>query len=752
VGTLIVVAALTLAAWLVLSAVGAAILVHVPLAMRDHLWPAAPLIGFIAIALGLSWVGLVLPVGVAVWPVLAAVLALGVWSWWRTRRPLASPAALRLTLMTWLVSVVPLGVALGPLALTQSLLTRVTTNNDAFFYISNIEWFQGHSIREVPKITSRLAGDAVAYAPVVSSDEGQLRVGSELVHSALNSLLQIQAQNSWYTWMVLAAPMAVAGVVAAMRLLGVRPLPAVASGLVVGSSTLIAYQLFNANAPAALGAAFTPLVFVCAGLAIRAGSDRPPLWLAALLCTGLVGVYTELLPFLAPPLGIYALWLLRREPRRVSRTVGLLLLLCFSISPYFWLRAARSLLFLTGAQSGQQASFWVEGSWWSSVMRVVGVSWAGAPPDLTQPLTHGIHEATGLALALALVVGIGAVLAQSPLRVLVGAAVLWVPALLAWLYLDGRYYVFDRGLLITGPLIVFFACLGWAGLAARRSLSPSRDGVGLPAEGAWSMKARSERVAMGLSAVALAVALAAVTANVISSAWFVKGAREGYLPVDAAYGEAAAWVDEFGANNGAGVSVASADFWQQLWLTYTLRQERTVDWVSLDPSYLRVRYHTDGEIGRWLLMDTGVVTQLAPSAVVRQNAKFRLVDLEAAPAVVGVPCCLSEGQWYPAEQVEGATVRRMTNGGEVTIVNVDGADDSVGMLLRPQQALEPLPVEASLTDLPGQGRSGTVLRGDGELSVNVPGRLSRWRLVSSRPPTAVNGGPTYSVILEGMRP
>lgn len=405
-GTLALVAALALAAWLVMALVGAALLVHLPHPVRDAVWPAAPLVGFVVMALGLSWAGLVVPVGRGVWLVLAAAVALGVWGLRRYGRPSLPPATWGLTLGTWLASTIPLAIAIGPLGLTTSLLTRVTANNDAFYYVSIIDWLQRHTILEVPEVTSTLAGDSVAFAPAVSQDAGQLRIGSELVHAGLNTLLTTTPQTSWYAWMALAAPLAVVAAVATLRLLGVGRVPAALSGLVVGTSTLFMFPLYNANAPAAMGAALAPLALTVSGLALRDRASAPPLWFAAVLCTGTTAIYTEILPFLAPPLVAFAIWQYRSRPATGLARVGRFGLLCLIFAPYVWLRALRSLIFLAGVPNTLGPSLWIYGPWQDSAKRVVGAGWPQLSAEVTNPFIRVLLEVGGMVLPLALLAGV----------------------------------------------------------------------------------------------------------------------------------------------------------------------------------------------------------------------------------------------------------------------------------------------------------------------------------------------------------
>jgi hypothetical protein len=463
------------------------------------------------------------------------------------------------------------------------------------------------------------------------------------------------------------------------------------------------------------------------------------------LLTGLAAVYTEAVLFIAPPLVVWFVVVHWRRPRRAVVTAALLGALCLVIAPYVWMRGAQYFAFLRGVETSPgSASGWVYGSVAETVGRQLGVGWPMISPESSHALVVTVFGLAAVLLPAALLVGILAMLRWSPFRVLYGSALVWFVGLLVWLDEAEQTYSLDRALMVTAPVFLFAAGVGWTSLGTRVNGTMARGG------GAEGEKTERRRSLNEPAAWLTALALVAVATNATTVALYLKRVSEQFLPVDAEYAEAAGWTAEAASGGTSPVLVASGDFWQQLWLTYATRDQPNLGWPSLDPSYLRVSSHWNGTLGRWLLLDSGVVADVNPEAVVRSNDRFMLVDLRKT-AAVAIPCCQSLTEWWPAEDLGGETVRRMIRDGGVTVLTSDRRDTVVGLSLDPQEALEPLTVTASGDD-GGDAEFRLTLNGPGELRLDVPGGVSRWTLTAGAEPVSVDGGLTYSLILVGVQP
>jgi hypothetical protein len=623
--------------------IGVATIVLVPESQRSLLIPAAPVIGAAVLVVCLHLTGLLLPVRLGIWLVVALCLTSLVVAGFRgsLRSLLRLRPIIQLALMS-LVGALGAVLALIPsLTARTALAVQPSASNDAFYYIGVADWFRDNPITRSPVIgqSPSTGTDSPAFGPAAETLRLGLRFGQELVNAGISELLgrdPVSTLSPLLAVYVLILPGGVWVLGAAFRMsTAVRVLLAAA---LVTTFTMI-NQVQNQNADSILGTAMVPLVLgLCSVALFRRDDDKePPLvpkWLAALSLSALVGTYTEYLVFVVAVLACLVLIGPRADFKvRLLRALsisGLALL----IGPVIWFRAVQGLVLAAGLSLQETAA--------SDLTTVVGLIVgpydtlaSGQPQDRIGHVTTLGLQVAALLVAIGLVIGLVTIRSRAlTIGVLVAAAGA------VYIGLRGNAYITGRAADMITPLVVIAAVVGWSvaieSISRRRSVPVRYAGLGIAAAASVSV-----------------IAVAAV-----SIVQFTDTYASDDRVVSADYAQAASWIDRIEQDDGSNVTVATASIEQQLWITDALRELPDVSYVNLrgDLGYrsdLSMTSFWDGEVDRYLLVGPGAFVAQG-ATVIESNTTFSLVDLDA-PATVVVPVVPSGGPqtWFYTAQQSG---------------------------------------------------------------------------------------------------
>ena len=608
-----------------LSFVGFALVLNLAPKQRAMLFPAVPAIGAVVLVVVLHLTSLVLPVKVGIWVALAlAALALaaaavraGSWRF----VPGRSVAALGAVLV---VGSVGAAITLLPSILAQTAsVVQPTASNDAFYYVSVAHWVLENPLTASPDIgVSPLGGaDSPAYGPALESLRLGLRVGQELLNAGVSAVMGVSPVATMSPMLglyVLLIPGGAWVLGAAFRLPAVARL--LLGGLLVTSFSLIDQSL-KQNSDSILGIALLPLVLGLCALVLFRRPDQQravPAWVAAIALAALVGTYTEYVPFLFATLGAIVLVgpprTLKTRVLRALAILGLSLLL----GPVIWFRAVQGLLLAASLATRPDTAVPTPGE----------IVWSFSGPY--QGVLRGFEPLLGgrwvmaavLVLLVSIAVGVVLALVASRTR---GIAVGVVAAALGAVYIAyrGNPYISGRAVDMVTPLVIMAAVLGWSTVGQRMiALSP-----------------RPLAIALTTLLVAGGVGGVLVGGKVTADNSLLKA--EDDRVVSDEFAEAAGWVDDLGAADGADVAVAAGTEFDQLWLSDALATEPDVSYISLrgDLGYrsdLGLLDYWDGESARYVLVGPGAYAAYSPDAVLHSNARFTLLDLDR-DATVAVP-------------------------------------------------------------------------------------------------------------------
>ncbi len=688
----------TLLAWVVLALVGAAVLCTVRPAVRDLVLPAAPLVGAAFLVVALHGGGWLLSVRAALPVVGLVVVGLVVVGVVRgTTRPFVGRPAAGWTAAGLLVGLPFSLVALAPsLRLGDPGVVSATTNNDAVFYVSVSNWLQRHPITAVPQIPPAPgAGDLTVVAtpgdgPALTSLTAPLRVGQELVQAALNTVTGTSSFDTFSPWLAAWVLLVPGGCLAAAALLGLPRAAGLTAGVVLAGSTVVAQQVYNQNAASLLGIAMAPLVLAAVAAAVGLPARRRPppgddagpggappvvpVLLAAVLLAGVVGTYTEYLPFLGPALAGLVLLRLRGWRRAVGRGLAVVAL-SGVVAPLVWIRAVGSVLAVRGGAAEVFGSPYLGVDPGLVVSRLTGAS--ALPAVLVSP-------ATAVLAGLVVVGALLAVLLDRRRGLWAGFLVAGAP-FIAYLTVQDLGYTQRRAIDIAYPVLLLVAVAGWT--AAVRALRHRARAARGP--GPWA-RALPVLVAAGTTA---AVALWA-GANVTSSLTSFDPASLAHRHVDDDFADVERWVEEVGGPGGADVSVLVPEFFDQQWTALALADEDDVEYPALRPDYLRTGSFWSGGSDRWWVVGTGVQVLADAGAVVHQNDRFRLVDLSRGDTVIAAPFDLVDWAFEP--DPEGL----ISTAGDAPVLVLRGPGAAATVQLEVAGPV-PTPVELHLT-VPGQ--------------------------------------------------
>lgn len=607
---------LGIAMLVVLVALGWSVIAPLKQEHQALLFPATPVLGAALLATVLSTTSRVMPTTWGLVITLGVALALVVVGVRRGNRPGRTGApALAWLSVTLLVGLAGTAVALVPsLWVGDGAAIMSTGNHDVFYFVAESAWLDEQSVTPGPEMGDVPgAGNASpADTPMRASLDLPLRFGQPLVHSALSVATgQAPVENVMIVaalWVLISAPTAFVGA----RLIGLRHGFAVALSALTSTASLLVYQVYAQNLDSLLGASLA-IFSICVGLA--ALERRTALWPASLAVAALAAVYTEYALFVAPPLLAAALV---RRPREIPRSllralqlVGLAVL----IAPVAWWSGLGTLLIRRDGD-GMGSPFFSDGPY-AAISRIVGTSPVGGPLFPSR-ITMVLATLAVLGIVLALLLSRHRV----PWFVLITVGIGYIAHLTA-----GHHgYTQMRTVFLYAPLLTLVVVAGWDALVsrlhriARLRIRPS-----------WTVVQRTLTAALAVTVVVAAganlrTALRSIDRTVSESRHF-----------DETYTEAAGWVDAVGGARGSDVSVFVPDFVPQLWTAHSLRSEKAVSYPTLRPDYLGVIRYWAGEVDRWALIGPGATFDAPPQAVVRQNERFSLVDIDAGGTVVVVP-------------------------------------------------------------------------------------------------------------------
>lgn len=658
-----------LATWALASVAGIFTLTFVPDGLRRALLPALPAVGIAALVVVLELVGFVLPARVALLVIAAVAVVIAIVfgrrrSWRVSRRDLTRLGAASLA------GLLPLFIALLPvLRVGEATVVQPSANNDASVHVSLSNWLIDNPASQVP---DRPPEDAPGYGYVRHHLQLPLRIGQDLVQAAVSSATGEPMTHSFSIVLAFWLFMLPGVGMAAARLLGMRDVTGVLFGVLAGAWTATVDQVYDQNAAAVLGIVLAPLAIA---LTVRAVERAPevPLWFAGAALGALVGVYAEYLPLLAIVLGGYVLVRGIRSRPTLVRGIGVATCSVL-LAPTAWVTAVGGLAQQggLGARAGYGSMFYgIPGP--TILTRLSGVY------SLDTTATTRPMQLVALLVAVFVLAGVGLAIAVRRDRSLWVLTVLAVLVVVTYLSTGDRdRYSQQRAVELGVPLLLLGAAAGYDALV-RRHASPRL----------------SPRVLRAATASIAGVVVALTVANVLTSV-DTKDANGRFLAlrtVDDSFEEAAGWARDVGGPGGRGVVVLATSFFDQEWALVALRDEPRVLYPVLYADWATpIHFVWHKKVPRYALVERTAYLDAADAVVVRQNSRFRLLDLQRGPALV---TALEEG-WYAGE-VHGDSVRTwMHNIGALFLLRSPDAGNRVVLTVRTLPQLAPLEIKAEV--------------------------------------------------------
>ena len=688
---------------------GLAVWVWLPSGWRRLTLPALPLIGAMALAVGLHLTGIVTGVRVGL-IVLGAVAVLGLglrsWRdpWWRDLRDRGPLRGLGAALVIGAVAFWFLFIPARAVGLD---LVAPGGGNDSFAYITPAAWLEDHAITQVP---------ASSGPPVWGYTELQLdngfRMGEELDQAAVAAVTGHDVLDTWYTVESLWILILPGGLIAAASVLGLSRKVGASAGVLAATSSVVLSEVIFSHSAGALGLAMAPLSVTVAGRylddAVARRPDRPPAWFAAGAITALACTYTEYLPALALAAAVYVLArrpdLLLRSLRAAAVVAGLALVM----GPLAWLRVVHSLANETPVGQGAgQASNFLGIPLPTIVAHYVGTLGVDVP---------GSPSALSWVALLLLVAGILLAVAISPARRFFAIVIGSITALVLVLS-TVHYFPYGQGELVqvTFSVVMLAVAAGYGALLVR--LRPPHLGV-------WP-----QRAAAGLAA-ALVVVFAAV--NVNAALPFLTSTAYESLHNTNGLNAARNWLLSVAGPTGAHAMVLDTQVWDQIWLQYELR-----DMPDVTFPYAVIQYgngnpdstrYFDGQSRRYAVVESDLLMDVSPGVIVGGGGGFSFLDLSRGSAVIALGAGLS---FNPVSVDPGiGTVQWMINDGQLLLYHSPSVTRVTLSLVAPPQ-LTPI----SVTVESGSQVLATVNvpTADAEVSVNLPpGNAILLTLVASK--------------------
>ena len=421
------------AQFLLAGLAGWALLGFVEQRWARRLAPAAPIIGVAFLVVALHAVVIAVPIKIGAWIVLALVFG-GVTyrlvsggTLVEQRRDLVS-SGLRASVLASF-GLLGFGLALIPSAEAKAPTVMATHNHDAFFYVGAAEWSIEHSIRTSPDLgpgpDASLNGPADASA-LLTSDR-QLRIGDILLSAGAGVLSGQPVRSFWMVqvagWLLFAPASAYAATCFFVRSNpdpdadGSDPdadgldrqawLLGAVGGLVLSSSSLVAWQVHNQNSASVLGLMLAPLVIAAVWRQLCLVDDRSPLLIVAVALGALIGTYGEYTPILVV---VFGFLLLARSPRHwpaAFSRAAIVGVAAVAVAPLAFYRLVNVLFFLNGLDS-DRISAYGDDDVWLLLGRLTGVAW---------PAEASVSRLATTGLVALLLVGLGAAMTLHPGRV-----------------------------------------------------------------------------------------------------------------------------------------------------------------------------------------------------------------------------------------------------------------------------------------------------------------------------------------------
>jgi hypothetical protein len=656
---------------------GTAVWVWLPSTWTRCTLPAVPLLGAMALAVGLHLTGIILGVrqGLVVL-LLAAALGLAL----RTRR---TRWWTHLDGVRWLL----LGLATGalytwvllaparPLGLT---LVEPGGSNDGFAYISNAAWLIDHPILDPPAFT---AAPVWVYTNLVLNDG--IRVGEELNHAAVAAATGNDPVGTWYVVSCLWVALLPGGLIAVTAMLRLpRYLGVVAGMLVAGSSVVLSQEIYSFTA-GLLGLAMAPLALALVWRYVEdagcAHGDPPPVWLAAGALTAWVSTYTEYLPIVAVGLVAIAVVhspaVLRAKLAVTAQLLGALAI----IGPLAWYRALRSLFVTT-------ATFQIPGA--ASPFLGVPLHTAASHYVGTLGLLESGGSRSSYVMVALIAVGAACELILSPSRrffiLFLGSSALVVTVLSTVHYYP---YAQGRALAITFPLVMLAMVTGYAELARRAAA-----------------RARSRAIPNAVIAVAAVAVAFFLIVNYETVTPYLAPFPHQYAAAhvyDATeFNAARSWLTSVAGPRGANGMVIETQAFERSWLQYALRDLTDLSYQTTIPRFRRSTTASGTNFGpsrRYAVVERGVFMDTDPRVVVGHAGSFQFLDLSRGHVIIGVGTIQ-----FNALTNEGARfVEWMADDGDLWITHDPGSTHVV-ISLEPVPQLAPVTVDITAQGIPTQ--------------------------------------------------
>ncbi|MGI8847298.1 MAG: hypothetical protein ACR2GX_03390 [Candidatus Dormibacteria bacterium] len=654
---------------------GLAVWVWLPSRWRPTFLPALPILGVMAIAVGLHLSGLALGVGTGIWVLISISVAAIAWrtrmtDWWHD-----------LADWRWLLAGTFAGLAvalllLSPTAAIGAQMIEPGGSSDGYAYATSAQWLEEHSLLDPP---AENAAPAWAYPRDVYAIG--LRLGQDVNQAAVAKLSDVDTKDSWYIVMSLWLVLVPGALVVAARLLRLASVIGFVAGAATCVSGVVLGQALFSFAACLLGIAMTPLSLALVARHLQDGrrhSDAPmPVWLPALGAAALVCTYTEALWIFLPGIAGYALHLARGQVVAVLRGAVQLAVAVVVVVPLGTYRAARSLATALGGLSPGDAL----APFLGVPTRVIASHLTGTRSILDPSGTRWAYLGLGF-----LAIGLLAAVVLSSARHFF-AWHLGSIAVVVGLLSTVRYAPYGQGRAVSVAMstLLLGVVSGWAALwgdIAQRFSTP------------WPKRA--------LRTVAVGALMAFVGVNVQSTLPYLAtgpGHYRNQLLYTPEFDSAGTWLQRVAGPDGGSAMVVETRFHEQLWLRYRLRDLPAVQYPYLPQIYSdRTADVATSTNARYVVAQRQAWLVADPSVLVSQDAQFRHLDLGAGSVMLAA----GGGGFHPIDDDgSGHPVQWMGDDGDLLIVHSPTIRQiSVRFNLPPGQ--QPLSLNVVATGLPDQ--------------------------------------------------
>jgi hypothetical protein len=285
----------------ILLVIGALILSWIRVRENHWLVPLSPLIGFAAVVV--FWSNLGLLFGARTPLFLGLTLLFGCIRIWKRREHLI-PLYKKCGWALLIGFVVTIGFGNLPQSRVSDgrSLNHVTSNHDAIYYASNEAWVADHAYATRPQIleTGPNSQDAPGKSSAVVASDFNVRQGDGLVAAFINSFVPSKYSYDWYamrtTWLWLGF----CSLLSAGMILKLRRNQATIAALLGVTSWQMVFQMYNQNAPAIIGLSVVSLLFALAtSIRREENTDQVVIFSSAMSIAILITTYGELLPIAA---------------------------------------------------------------------------------------------------------------------------------------------------------------------------------------------------------------------------------------------------------------------------------------------------------------------------------------------------------------------------------------------------------------------------------------------------------------------